>query len=216
MRKLFWAGASTLLLAALWGCATPSPTPAPTATTTPAKRTSVILLPDEDGHVGAVEVTSAAGDRQALTQAYQSVVVADRAGGVAAPQARAVGEITATYAEVLKAQPPRPKIFVLYFDIDSKTLTPESQAELSKVVDAAHARKPTEITVFGHADASGDEQRNVQLSAERASEVANILRRLAPDIGPVEVQFFGDKLPLVPTDGRTPDPRNRRVEIDIL
>jgi outer membrane protein OmpA-like peptidoglycan-associated protein len=80
----------------------------------------------------------------------------------------------------------------------------------------ARERKPTEIAVYGHADASGSEERNTKLSAERARVVADLLRKSDPSLDNIQVQFFGDREPLVPSEGRAPEPRNRRAEVVIL
>ncbi len=88
----------------------------------------------------------------------------------------------------------------------------------ASMIDKAQLRdrKPTEITVFGHADSSGSDERNLKLSADRARLVADMLRAHDPDVGPIKIQFFGDKAPLVPSPPGVPEPRNRRAEIVIL
>ena len=104
----------------------------------------------------------------------------------------------------------------LNFLLDRTVLTDESKSLLPVVLETMRARKPTEITVFGHADASGSEERNFKLSAERAKFVADLLRKHDPTLDKIDVQSFGDKVPLVPSDTRAAEPRNRRAEIVIL
>lgn len=192
----------------LGGCATPPP-----AATQP--KTTVILLPDSDGHVGAVRVTNGAGS-QMLDKAYSSAT--SELQSVKAPQAHdgTAAAVESVYADLLKAQPSPPRSFVLYFQLDQTQLTDASKAQLAAVLQTARQRKPTEITVFGHADSSGSDERNLKLSADRARLVAEMLRAHDPDVGPIEIQFFGDKAPLVPSAPGTPEPRNRRAEIVIL
>ncbi|NUZ05281.1 OmpA family protein [Piscinibacter koreensis] len=189
---------------ALAGCAS-----APVTT----GRTTVILLPDEDGKVGAVTVSGDGGAQQ-LDSAFSSTSV----GGAAPRSAPAATEaaVDAAYADLLKAQPPRPRTFVLNFLLDRAVLTEASKALLPEVLDAARRRKPTEITIFGHADSSGTREGNLRLSAERAQVVADWLRRSDPALDRIDVQYFGDQEPLVPTRPGVPEPRNRRAEIMIL
>lgn len=201
--------------AILAGCATP-----PAA---PPARTTVVLLPDENGHVGAVLVTPTAPDTSASAPADATQKISNAFTGVtvepaAPPRVQALGaETVATmHPALLGAQPTKPVSFVLHFLLDKTALTPESQALLPKVLEAAKARKPTEITVFGHADASGLGERNLRLSAERAAYVAKLLRHSDPALDQIDVQSFGDKVPLYRSTSRTPDPRNRRAEIQIL
>jgi peptidoglycan-associated lipoprotein len=178
-----------------------------------AGRTSVILMPDEDGHVGAVSVTSAGGTRP-LDAAFSEVIVGGVAVSPAPPTSLGRGAVEKTYDDLLRAQPARPRSFTLNFVLDSTTLTDESKAMLPEVLRAARERAPTEITVFGHADASGTELHNTRLSADRARMVAALLRKADPGMGDIDVQWFGDRQPLVRSDSR--EPRNRRVEIQIL
>ena len=178
-------------------------------------QTTVVLLPDEDGHVGAVVVTG--GQTQTrIDQAFNAVkmVAAASKAPDAKPQEQAAVE--RTYALLLKAQPTKPLSFTLYFVLDSVALTEKSRSLIPEMIKAAKARKPTEITVYGHADASGTEERNEQLSQARAQVVADLLRRSDPAFDQIEVHYFGDRSPLVPNTGRNPEQRNRRAEVVIL
>jgi outer membrane protein OmpA-like peptidoglycan-associated protein len=87
---------------------------------------------------------------------------------------------------------------------------------LPELFATVRRRKPTEISIFGHTDTTGSEQLNLQLSAERAKIIEQILRQHDPELDDVELKYFGDKKPLVPTAQGVPEPRNRRVEIVVL
>lgn len=178
-------------------------------------RTTVVLLPDEDGAVGAVLLSTATGSKQ-IDEAFSASTASG--GGTEPSSAKAIGreEVGARYAELLKAQPPKPKTFVLHFLFDRTVLTEASKSLLPEVLQAVRERRPTEITVFGHADAAGTKEGNLKLSAERAQVVADWLRRSDPTLGSVEVQFFGDTEPAVRSDTRAAEPRNRRAEIMVL
>jgi peptidoglycan-associated lipoprotein len=194
--------AAVLAFATLAGCAT-----------THAGRTTVILMPDEDGHVGAVSVSSAAGARP-LANAFAAVTVDTPTSPPSDPRALGEAAVRKDYADLLRAQPLKPRTFTLNFILDSTTLTDESKAMVPAVIQAARERRPTEISVFGHADASGSERHNVKLSAERARVVAALMRRMEPSLDEIDVEWFGDRVLLVPSETR--EPRNRRVEILIL
>lgn len=195
---------SSLLLCALLflaGCASPP-------------QTRVVLMPDEDGHVGAVSVTSSAG-RQAIDQGFAEVTVARPGQAPTASQLVDQPTFTQQNQQILAAQPSPPKTFVLNFLSDSMELTPQSKALLPQVLETARERLPTEISVFGHADGSGAPSYNLDLSAQRARKVAGLLQRLDPKLR-VNVEFFGDTVPLVPARAGKSEPRNRRAEILIL
>ncbi len=178
-----------------------------------AAPTRVTLLPDQDGKVGAVVVHNAHG-QQRLDQAYGRV---DAGASTAPAQARGESReaFEARHRALLDAQPEPPLSFVLNFMFDSMELTPESRRKLPEVLAAVRGRLPTEVTVFGYADSAGAPAYNLQLSAERARAVAALLRRIDPAL-PMQLDWFGDKSPLVPTPPGKPEPRNRRAEILIL
>lgn len=178
-------------------------------------RTTVILLPDQEGHVGGVSVTSAAGSRE-LDQAYGAVTIAGGRQLTMSDQAPAREPVMAHYQSLLASHPTRPRSLVLHFVLDTTTLTERSKALLPEVFKAARERKPTEITVYGHADAIGPDKHNLVLSEQRARAIAELLKKSDPSLSDIRVQFFGDKLPLVRPAGNAPEPRNRRVEVEIL
>jgi outer membrane protein OmpA-like peptidoglycan-associated protein len=196
------AGVLAAAALALAGCASFQP-----------GETTVILLPDEDGHVGAVSVASG-GTSHVLDVGYAQVSVATAKSEPTPTRPIGRETIDQAYADLLRAQPLRPRSFTLNFVLDSTTLTEESKALLPVVLQAVHDRSPTEITVFGHADSTGTEQRNTKLSADRARAVAAALRKADPAMRDIDVQWFGDRVPLVKSQGN--EPRNRRVEIQIL
>jgi outer membrane protein OmpA-like peptidoglycan-associated protein len=123
--------------------------------------------------------------------------------------------VDTVYGALLKGQPPRPATFVLHFVLDKTVLTDESRAQLPALYAALRERQPSSITVFGHADATGSQEWNLKLSAERAEAVAQMFRANDPSLRNIELMFFGDTRPLKPGD-KASDPKNRRVEILML
>lgn len=175
--------------------------------------TRVTLLPDQSGHVGAIIVSNAHGEER-IDQAFDTVT----SDGSSAPgQPRAVDRhaFDQAHRALLDAQPSPPRSFVLNFLFDSMVLTPESKKMLPEVLQVVRDRLPTEVTVFGYTDSVGSPAYNLGLSAKRAMAVATLLKQIAPNL-PVEVKYFGEKYPLVPSPQGVPEPRNRRAEIVIL
>lgn len=189
-------------LAFLAGCAAPTST-----------RTTVVLLPEEDNTVGAVAVASGSST-QRLDKAFSYTTVN---GNNATPSdARTVGRDTVNraYGDLLKANAPAPRIFVLQFLLDKTELTEESKALVPPMLRVVRARKPARITVFGHADATGTHESNLKLSADRAEAAADLLRASDPTLKNIDLQYFGDTKPS--TGLRASDAKNRRVEILIF
>lgn len=191
-----------IALAVLSGCAAPTST-----------RTTVVLLPEEDNTVGAVAVASGSST-QRLDKAFSYTTVN---GNNATPSdARTVGRdtVNSAYGDLLKANAPAPRIFVLQFLLDKTELTEESKALVPPMLRVVRARKPARITVFGHADATGTHESNLKLSADRAEAAADLLRAGDPTLKNIDLQYFGDTKPS--TGLRASDAKNRRVEILIF
>ena len=178
-----------------------------------ASRSSVILLPDDDGHVGVVVVSGGGADRR-VDKAYDEVVVS-KGHPATPPAARGKAVVDDAYADLLKAQPSRPLTFVVNFLLDSTLMTEATKSRIPEIAEAARSRRPTEVTVYGHADASGSESHNDRLSAERARVVAELLHKADPTLD-IEIRSCGDRVPLVQGAAHAPEPRNRRAEVVIL
>jgi len=198
-----------MALALLISACAPPPPPAPEPATT------VVLLPDEEGRVGVVDLTTSTGSRR-IDVAYGAATT----GGNALPpsEVEMLGEaaVRARYNDVLSAQPSKPQSFMLYFLLDKAVLTPASKASMPALFAAVEARKPTEISIFGHTDSLGADDFNLKLSAARAKAIENILRAQDPTLGEIEIKYFGDQEPLIPTGPNVPEPRNRRAEVIVL
>ncbi|WP_282605527.1 OmpA family protein [Pelagibius sp. Alg239-R121] len=174
-----------------------------------------VLLEDDDGKVGTIQVKNDAGS-QTLNQAGQATGL-DRAGQEPVdPFVLEEEEIRDVFGEALDAQPEPTVTFLLYFQIGTSELTAESEALLPEILATLDARKaPPRIAVVGHTDTLGDASVNANLSLARARTVRDMLLRQAVDAGLVELTSHGESNPLVPTADEVSEPRNRRVEVTI-
>jgi outer membrane protein OmpA-like peptidoglycan-associated protein len=71
------------------------------------------------------------------------------------------------------------------------------------------------VVVIGHTDRVGNLQYNDRLSLQRAERVRGELIRLGIPERRVRIAGRGEREPLVATDDEIPEPRNRRVEINV-
>ena len=104
--------------------------------------------------------------------------------------------------------------YKIEFDLGKASIRPSSYALLDKVRDAALA-SDQKFAIYGHADAIGDENANVDLSRRRADAVKAYIRRVSPTAFPddrFEIQGYGSSRPLQGRDARN-CPECRRVEI---
>ncbi len=170
----------------------------------------VTLLPQDDGRATAVQVQSASGVVD-VTRPYQSATL-QRDGRLTERQSSAA-EVQAAYGALLALPVPAPVRFTLQFEPGSSSLTAESLGQLQDIVARARARAGGEIVVVGHTDRTGSPQANDTLSLQRAQAVRELLIQhgFAPEL--VEAVGRGEREPVVPTEARVSEPRNRRAEI---
>ncbi len=174
----------------------------------------VVLLPEADGSVGSVVVTSTAGS-ETLNAAGQATGVDAAGEKPVAPFVLPEEEIQKTFGAAIAAQPKLPEVFILYFETGGAVLTPDSASQLPDVVAAVKARPVPDISVVGHTDRVGTDAVNVPISIERANTVRDLLVKEGIDPAIIEVTSHGEENPLIPTADEVAEPRNRRVEVTV-
>jgi len=102
-----------------------------------------------------------------------------------------------------------------YFQTGSAEPDPRSRDKLTAAITAAKATANIDISVVGHADATGSDSYNSALSLRRAQSVRNILVAEGVPSDVIEIAYHGANNPLVPTPRGVPELRNRRVEVTI-
>jgi outer membrane protein OmpA-like peptidoglycan-associated protein len=121
----------------------------------------------------------------------------------------------------MMAAPPMPgappmiarKVFLVFFDWDRDTITPEGMAIIQQAAAAFRAGGPITIQVTGYADRSGSPGYNQRLSERRANNVANAMVRIGVPRSQMAVSGRGENDNRVPTADGVREPQNRRVEI---
>jgi len=190
------AGAAAAAVFLLGGCAT----------------SSLVLLPDDEGHQGAVAVLEADG-------APVEAVIAEGNSrtklGTRTPVAKALGRggLNKKEAALLTGLPPPAKSFLLYFEQGTTTLTPQSATILAALRAEIAARSGPEVEVIGHTDTIGGEEDNDRLSMKRAEEVLAWLASQGFDRSMMSAVGRGERQLMQPTMDNVDSPANRRVEV---
>jgi outer membrane protein OmpA-like peptidoglycan-associated protein len=104
-------------------------------------------------------------------------------------------------------------VYLVFFAFDSSELTPVAATVVDEVVDAWRQGRPARVMLAGHADRAGPESYNLRLSERRARAVAAALTAGGVPADALDVQWFGESNPRVPTPDGQREPQNRRVEI---
>jgi outer membrane protein OmpA-like peptidoglycan-associated protein len=180
-----------------------------------AKRDLIVLLPDLDGKVGAVTVTTWEGC-EILDKPGYATEVEDVNKPPLTPRLISENEIKNVFGPVLSALPdPAGRFisFLLYFENDNAKLTPESKNLLPEALKTIKNRKSKEVYVVGHTDLVGTEIYNIELSSRRARHVRDLLVSGGIKSSSLFVSYYGESKPLVPTKNGVSEPLNRRVEV---
>jgi outer membrane protein OmpA-like peptidoglycan-associated protein len=109
--------------------------------------------------------------------------------------------------------PPAPRVFIVFFDWDRDTITPQGQQIVQQAADAYKSGAPVQIQVTGYTDRSGSAAYNQRLSERRANNVARALAGLGVPRNQMSVSGRGENDNRVPTAAGVREPQNRRVEI---
>ena len=117
-------------------------------------------------------------------------------------------------APAVPAPPPTARrVFLVFFDWDRATITPDGQAIVQQAADAYKSGARVQIQVTGYTDRSGSVAYNQRLSERRANVVAAALARLGVARHDMAVSGRGENDNRVPTAKGVREPQNRRVEI---
>ena len=106
-----------------------------------------------------------------------------------------------------------PKEFLVFFDWDKSTLTPEARKIIADAVAFAKSTGAKAIKVTGFTDRSGTPQYNLGLSVRRAEAVQAEMAQLGVPLTNIKVEGRGEEDPLVPTADGVREPQNRRAAI---
>jgi outer membrane protein OmpA-like peptidoglycan-associated protein len=189
------AGFAVAMLA-LGGCAT----------------SSLVLLPDDEGHQGAVAVLESGGGP---TDAVIAEGNSRTKLGAKNPASKPLGAngLKKQEAALLTGLPPPAKSFLLYFEQGTTTLTAQSSTVLPALRAEIAARSGPEVEVIGHTDTVGSEADNDRLSAKRAEEVLGWLASQGFDRSMMSAVGRGERQLMQPTMDNVDNPANRRVEV---
>jgi len=179
------------------GCATP-------------RNDLVVVLPEQDGKVGAVVVDD--GKRETVLHTPYASVRTER-DGMQATTSNAE-QVRKEFGPALAALPARPVSLILYFT-EGSTLSDESKEVVDKMFVEIAKRPAAEITVIGHTDTVGADAFNDKLSLERAQTVREILIGMGVPAQNITAAGRGRRELLVPTADNVSEPRNRRVELSV-
>jgi outer membrane protein OmpA-like peptidoglycan-associated protein len=176
--------------------------------------TTVVLVPDAGGKVGQVELTTKGGST-VLTKANESAEATKAEQAPSQAVQMSDKKINDMFAETLAKEPMPPEHFSFYFSTGSADLLDESNAAFAQAKAEIEARKSCDLSVIGHSDRVGDNSTNKGISMQRAESVAKALINLGVAKPCMDIRYYGENDPAIPTADNVDEPRNRRVEVEI-
>ncbi len=173
---------------------------------------SLVLLPDDDGHQGSLAVLEADGRpaEAVIAQGNSRTRLGDPT-----PASQPLGKrgLKAQEAALLSDLPPPAKSFVLYFDQGTTMPSPGSQTVLVELRAEIAARSGPQVEVTGHTDTVGGEDDNDRLSQQRAEQVLSWLANQGFDRSLMSATGRGERELKQPTIDNVSSAANRRVEV---
>lgn len=108
-----------------------------------------------------------------------------------------------------------PRTYLVFFDWDKADLKAEALAIVKEVAVNVDRIPVLRIEATGHADRSGPDRYNLDLSRRRAEAVRAELIRLGVSPAEIVILWKGEQEPLIETGDGVREPQNRRVVINI-
>lgn len=103
--------------------------------------------------------------------------------------------------------------YMVYFDSDKSSLSPEIQQKLENWANSNLSSGLKSIQLIGHTDSDGKDVYNEALSERRCQSVQFVLKDLGVKDGMIRLSHFGERQLFKPEKNQQDKASNRRVEI---
>ncbi|MFO0398960.1 MAG: OmpA family protein, partial [Sphingobacteriia bacterium] len=104
----------------------------------------------------------------------------------------------------------------IFFEVNQATLTPESVAELERLLRTLGENARLRVRINGHTDDQGPEDYNLKLSEERAKAVVAWLVANGVATERLAYRGYGEAQPVAENDTEAGRQQNRRTEFEVI
>lgn len=104
----------------------------------------------------------------------------------------------------------------VFFDVDKYDLKPESHVELDRAVTLLKQSPNLKVEVGGHTDNTGQRDRNLKLSENRAKAVYDYLIKSGIPASRLTYKGYADLKPIAENNTETGRAQNRRTELKLM
>jgi outer membrane protein OmpA-like peptidoglycan-associated protein len=170
----------------------------------------VVESDKNDGYITVVE----AGHTYALNVSKKGFLLYSRHFDYLTPESFNEATIENVFLEPLQLNA---KVVLnnIFFEFDSYELKTESEIELKKVVEFMKQNPTVRIEISGHTDTVGSEEYNLQLSENRANEIAEFLLKYI-DASRIKSVGYGSSKPISSNETEQGRQKNRRSELRVI
>ncbi len=157
-------------------------------------------------------------EKTELAQAKQQLDAERQARSAAEQRARdALNNLSTVVAKVDVKNDTRGTVITIpgsvLFASGKTNLLPGAQGSLDKVADALKDQQGSQIKVNGYTDSTGSEEKNMEISQDRADHVRDYLISQGVPAESIKSQGFGSSQPIADNNSTAGRAMNRRVEI---
>jgi outer membrane protein OmpA-like peptidoglycan-associated protein len=149
-----------------------------------------------------------------LDQPSNPILIAAKQGDDQSEMIKIDFPVQSAEMEQALAQKKPVEIYGIYFDFNSATIKPDSEAVLKQISDILHKNPDWKLSVAGHTDNIGEASFNQGLSERRAAAVKEALvSRYGIAADRLTTRGYGASRPIEPNTTLEGRARNRRVEL---
>lgn len=117
----------------------------------------------------------------------------------------------------LLAKPPRIiRLYSIHFDLGKSEIRKEDEKNLFEIIDDMKAVPDATLEIGGHTDTTGSEERNIELSSERANSIKQFMVMNGLDADRLISRGYGSQYPMAPNDSPENMQKNRRTEFTLI
>ena len=109
--------------------------------------------------------------------------------------------------------PALPEVYIVFFAFDKTDITPVAAEVLDRAIADFRRTGFAKFEVQAHADRAGGDAYNQRLSERRANSVRAYLMQKGIQTSQIDMQWFGETKPRVPTPDGVQNDQNRRAEV---
>lgn len=103
---------------------------------------------------------------------------------------------------------------IIFFGAGQSILTASNKLQIDSIVESIK-NKNYKITLTGHADTTGNEKKNLDISKKRTTNVSNYLLSKRIDLAKIKSDYYGEQNPIFSNSINETRIKNRCVVIDV-